>query len=241
MKRLHTHSQNFLRSPRIAKTLLGHSTVKKTDTVLDIGAGSGVITSALAEKCAKVIAIEYEPRTAATLRKNVEKFNNVTVLNKNFLDLELPKEPYKIFANIPFHLSSPIIRKLTEADTPPDAIYLIVQKQFAKKLLIDRAGFTGLLGASIAPLFTAKIRYKLQRTDFWPHPAVDTVFIELLRRDSSLIGCQDLDAYRQFVEQCFSRQKYFETLGFTKRPSELTTDEWVNLFKHHRRDRKASS
>ena len=230
MKRLHTHSQHFLRSPALVKKLIGHSTIKKSDTVYDIGAGSGIITSALAGVSDKVVAVEYEPRTALKLKENVGEFENVTVVHGDFLSMDLPNDAYKVFANIPFHLSSPIIRKLTEADNPPEAVYLILQKQFAQKLLIGTDQFTGLLGAFIAPQFTSRIRYKMQRTDFSPQPAVDTVFLELLRRDAPLLYADAMPQYREFVERCFSRQKYFATLGVDKRPSELTVDEWVALF-----------
>lgn len=233
MKRLHTKSQNFLRRPNLVKTLVGHSNLKKTDTVYDIGAGSGIISAVLAERCAHVVALEQDSRALDTLRDNLAKFDNVNIVHEDALSVELPNDDYKIFANIPFHLSSPIIHRFTEAENLPAAIYLIVQKQFGQKLLMDTNSFTGLLGASISPLFDARIRYKLQRTDFWPHPAVDTVFIELLRRDSPLLPLTDMPAYRAFVELCFSRQKYFETFNLKKRPSELTTDEWIKLFRAH--------
>ncbi|MBH1980460.1 methyltransferase domain-containing protein, partial [Candidatus Saccharibacteria bacterium] len=213
MKRLPTKSQNFLRKPSLVKTLAGHSNLKKTDTVYDIGAGSGIISSVLAERCSRVIAVEHDARMITTLRDNVAKFDNVEVVVGDALTFALPDNEYKVFANIPFHLSSPIVRRLTETTNPPSAIYLIVQKQFAQKLLIGDYSFTGLLGAFIAPLFEVRIRYKLDRTDFWPHPAVDTVFIELLRRKSPLLPSTDMPRYRAFVEQCFSRQKYFATLG----------------------------
>lgn len=232
MKRLPTKSQNFLRKPSLVKTLAGHSNLKKSDTVYDIGAGSGIISSVLAERCSRVVALEHDSRMIVTLRENVAKFENVEIVNGDALTFDLPTDEYKVFANIPFHLSSPIVRRLTEATNPPTAIYLIVQKQFAQKLLIGDYSFTGLLGAFIAPLFEARVRYKLDRTDFWPHPAVDTVFIELLRRESPLLSATDMPRYRAFVEQCFSRQKYFATLevGDVK-PSEMTTEQWIKLFK----------
>ena len=231
MKRLDTYSQNFLRSPRLVNKLIGHSTIKKTDTVLDIGAGSGIISATLASRSAHVIAYEYDSRLVKKLRDNLARFSNVTVAEKDFLSADLPDGPYKIFANIPFHLSSPILRKLTEADNPPQAIYLIVQKQFAHKLLIDTDRFTGVLGAQVAPRFTTRVRYVLQRTDFQPAPAVDTVLVELRLRDESLVPVPELPTYRAFVEKCFSRQKFFATLGLGgKRPSELSTQEWLQLY-----------
>ncbi len=231
MKRQHTSSQNFLRKPQLIKTLVGHSNLKKTDTVYDIGAGSGIIADTLAERVARVVAVEHDARLIATLKDNLARHDNVTILASDALSFPLPPGEYKIFANIPFHLSSPILKRFTETDNLPAAIYLIVQKQFGQKLLIGQRSFTSLLGASIAPQFTVRVRYKLQRTDFWPHPAVDTVFIELLRRDAPLLAPEQMSKYREFVEQCFSRQKYFATFSLgDKKPSELTTQEWVALF-----------
>lgn len=232
MKRLDNHSQNFLRSPRLVKELIGHTTIKKSDTVLDIGAGSGVISSALASRCKKVIAFEIDQRMVNKLHENLARFDNVTVIEKDFLKTDLPSEPYKVFANIPFHLSSPILKKLTESPKRPRAIHLIVQKQFAQKLLIDKPGFTGMLGAQIAPLYEARIRKRLLKTDFWPHPAVDTVFLELKLRDEQLILERDLATYRTITAKSFADPREFAKTGIKdKKPSELSTAEWVEAFK----------
>lgn len=217
------------------RTLVGHSNLSKSDKVYDIGAGSGVITSVLATTCQRVVAIEPDAHMVAKLRDNTRGFDNVDIIATDFLECPLPTEPYKVFANIPFHLSSPILRKLTDTDRPPSSIYLIVQKQFAQKLQVGAStSFTGLLGAMIAPWFTTRIRYRLERTDFWPNPAVDTAFIEILRRSKPLLARSRKPDYDAFVEHCFARQKYFATLPteYTKgkRPSQLTAEEWVALF-----------
>ena len=230
MKRLHTKSQNFLKKPQLIKTLIGHSTIKKNDIVYDLGAGSGIISFVLAEKCARVVAVEQDPRMLHKLRENLSEFDNVTIVDSDILTAKLPETPFKVFANIPFHLSSPIVRGLTERSNPPTAIYLILQKQFAEKLVIESDQFTGLLGALIAPTFTARIRYKLERSDYSPPPAVETVMLELVLRDTPLIPLKKMPAYRDFVEQCFSRQKYFATFNLNKRPSELSAAQWVSLF-----------
>ncbi len=238
MKRLHTKSQNFLRSPSIVKTLVGHSNLKKTDTVYDIGAGSGIISYVLAGACERVVALEQDPRMITKLHENLDDLDNVAIQQGDILTTPLPSTPYKVFANIPFHLSSPIVRRLTEADNPPTAIYLIVQKQFADKLLIGNENFTGLLGALIAPRFAVRIRYKLLRSDYKPAPAVDTVLIELLLRDTPFVPPTDLPLYREFVERCFSRQKYFDAFKTGKRPSQLTLDEWLMLYARYSKKSK---
>lgn len=242
MKRLAHYSQHFLRNPRLIKELVGHTSLKRGDTVYDIGAGSGTISSVLAERCSSVIAVEYEPRTAAKLRENMEKYPNVTVYQGDFLAMPLPTTPYKVFANIPFHLSSPIVHRLTETSNSPEAIYLVVQKQFANKLLPNSDRFTGQLGMMVGPLFAVRIRRKLLRTDFWPHPNVDTVFLEMIRRPEPLIPLSRMPAYRQFIVGCFSDPKIFvkmprEAVGLPPniKPSQMKLTQWVDLFERQRR------
>lgn len=160
--------------------LIGHSNLKKRDLVIEIGAGSGVITSALSHRVKKVIAVEPDPDTAQKLRENLKKhqIENVEVVEQNFLDFELPSEPYKVFSNPPFHLSSAIVHKLIEADNPPEAFYLILQKQFALKLLNTDRHYTSQLGLQVISKYQTKIRYPLRSTDFTPPPAVPTVLFE---------------------------------------------------------------
>ncbi len=176
-------SQHFLRGPKLAGFLIGHSNIKKRDTVIDIGAGSGVITSALARRCRQVIAVEPDHETCEKLRQNVARFNNVTVVEQNFLEMELPTGEYKIFANPPFHLSSAILHRLDEADNPPVAIYLILQKQFALKLLNNDRHYTSQLGKQLFVHYAPRIRLPLRPEYFTPPPAVPTVLLELKRRD----------------------------------------------------------
>ena len=178
--RNHLLSQHFLKNPRLALILIGHSNLKKRDLVIEIGAGSGVITSALSKRVRKVIAIEPDATTAAKLRENLKKrgLENVEVVEIDFLDYDLPDEPYKVFSNPPFHLSSAIVHKLIEADNPPEAFYLILQKQFALKLLNTDRHYTSQLGLQLIQKYQTRIRLPLKPTDFTPPPAVPTVLFE---------------------------------------------------------------
>ena len=186
--------QNFLRSPKLALFLIGHSNIKKRDLVIDIGAGSGVITSALAKRCKKVIAVEKDAETAKRLRENLTRQNitNVEVFEGDFREMKLPDEPYKIFANPPFSLSAEVFYKLLslenldgkickkedEAPRRPEAIYLILQKQLALKLIITERHYTSQLGRLLTEDYATKIRLPLKPTDFTPPPKVPTVLFE---------------------------------------------------------------
>jgi len=173
-------SQHFLKSPRLALILIGHSNLKKRDTVIEIGAGSGVITSALSHRVKEVIAIEPDHVTAQKLKENLTKRNidNVRIIEQDFLDYELPNTPYKVFSNPPFHISSKIIHKLIESENPPESFYFILQKQFALKLLNTDRHYTSQLGLQLIQKYQTKIRLPLKPTDFTPPPGVPTVFFE---------------------------------------------------------------
>src|SRR6476620_12555489 len=130
MPRLHTHSQHFLSGPKLVAELIGHSNIRKNDTVYDLGAGSGVIASVLANKCKKVVAVENEPEALKKLRTNLGNILNVYIIEGDIVALPIPDGRYKIFSNIPFSESAAIVRKFTAADNPPIAMHLIAQKQF---------------------------------------------------------------------------------------------------------------
>lgn len=237
MSRKHRISQKFLRSPRIALMLVGHSNIRKRDFTLDIGAGSGVFTYALSKKSAQVLAIESDRETFKKLQNNTKKLGNVEVLCVDFLRFNLSKLPknYKVCANIPFHLSSPIIQKLTTAQNSPKSIYLILQKQFARKLMVSDKNFTSALGVKIFPFFESKIKKPLQKSDFTPPPAVETVFFEMKRREAPLISKEEQQIFNDFIEKMFAVPEFYkkncQPKFKTKKPSELKGEEWLEIWR----------
>lgn len=237
MKRLHTYSQHFLRSPQLVSELVNYAHIRKNDLVYDLGAGSGVITSVLAGYCRQVVAVEVEPQALAKLRVNMSTYSNVSILNADILDVPIPSEPYRIVANIPFSLSAAIVRKFTESSQPPQSMHIIVQKQFARKLVPGSDHFTSQLSAQMGPRFTVIIRHELRRSDYTPPPAVDTVLLEIKLRREPWVSDSDMPKYRAFVERCFAEQKFFPTtpraaanISPELRPSELSLMQWSDLF-----------
>ena len=234
MKRLvANYSQHFLRDTHLIGELVGHSNIRKNDTVIDIGAGTGGIAVVLSRRCARVLAYEAEPIAAKKLRQNMSNLANVNVIEQDFLQATLPSGSYKVFANIPFSLSSAIVRKLCEAANPPKSIYLIVQKQFAQKLIVEGDHFHGALGMMIAPWWTTRIRRPLRRTDFTPPPAIDTVLLEIKWREVPLLPRESMQDYMKFVEHCFAEPRFYAKTKApsTLKPSQLTPSQWVGLFR----------
>lgn len=233
-RRVESHGQHFLRGSAFIAELVGHSNVRSGDTVIDIGAGSGAITAVLARRCKSVLAYELEPAALEKLRVNMNRYDNVQVIARDFLTASLPDYAYKVFANIPFSLSSKVVRKLVTAEHAPKSIYLIVQKQFAQKLLLEGHHFHGALGMAIAPWWVARIRRPLRRTDFTPPPAVDTVLLELKPRETALFRRDQMERYMAVVERCYAEPRFYAktTAPQYKKPSQLTVDEWIGVVAH---------
>lgn len=243
MKRLADKSQNFIRSPAVINKLLPLTSLHKNDLVFDIGAGSGVITSTIAPKVKRVVSVEIDSRLIKTLVQNTSRFPNVTVIEADYLELKAPSEPFKVFANIPFHISSKIIKRWVLEPGSPEAAYLIVQKQFGQKLVAnDTSHFTSQLGMCIGARYDVRIIKKLQRSDFMPMPAVDVVCISLERRPVALVTTSEMADFVKFTEDCFSsRQNLAKTplhiINATPgvSPSSFTIYQWVKLFEASRR------
>ena len=238
MKRLDTYSQNFLKSPLLVRELISKSNLRVTDTVYDLGAGSGIISSVLADAVKKVVAVEYDSRLKTVLEKNLSAHRNVTITIADALTIPLPKSPYKVFANIPFHISSPLVQRFFNSPDAPQAAYLIVQKQFGRKLeASDTTHFTSQLGMIIGAEYTVKIIKNLKKSDFQPAPAVDTVCVELVKRKTPLVEAHRLAAYQKYTAECFADPKKLAKLpiavigatpGFS--PSRLSLTQWIILF-----------
>ncbi|MBQ2668245.1 MAG: 23S ribosomal RNA methyltransferase Erm [Clostridia bacterium] len=199
-------SQNFLTSRRIIDRLLTHTTIQKSDTVLEIGAGKGHITKALADHAGDVLAYEIDGNLAEKIKPKLPE--NVRLIQGDFLRCTLPKEKYKVFANIPFSRTTEIVRKLTEASNPPDAAWLIMEKGAAKRFCGQPSeNINSLL---IKPYFETRICYYLRREDFHPAPRVDCVLIEFIRKPKPDLPSTQKKAFAQFIKK--AKQQGIETL-----------------------------
>ena len=146
--RNHLLDQHFLKNVRLALMLIGHSNLKRRDTVVEIGAGSGVITTALAKKCGSVYAIEKDSETFKKLQNNLkeQKLENVKLICEDFREVNFDFKNYKVFSNPPFSLSAEVFYKLLNLENqngqiiekglknPPKAIYLFLQKTIGLKI-----------------------------------------------------------------------------------------------------------
>lgn len=234
-------AQNFLKSPKLVRRLVGMSNIGPSDTVYEIGPGNGIITAALASVARQVIAIEKDPELVRRLRDRFRLFDNVEIVEKDFLDYSFRTRgrssvpsvtvgrqtrtlEYKIFANIPYNITAQILRKILYHRSNLSEAYLILQKEAAKR-------FSGtpretLLSLLAKPFFEFQIVYRLKRTDFWPTPNVDSVLLSIKRRARPLIEAEDVGCYRDFVRYGFGRWKPNLRLAFRH---VFTYKQWKRL------------
>lgn len=197
------YSQNFLKSSSLVQHLLDKSSIQPDDTVYEIGPGRGIITLCLARHCLQVVTIEKDPRLVEHLRATFAAHPNISLCQGDFLHYALPRhEHYKVFANIPFNITSAIMTHLTTAPVPPDDAYLVMQREAANKFL----GFprSSLYSILLQPCFDLEIFHHFRRSDFVPTPRVDVVMLRLRKRGPPLIAYPELPLFRDFVVYCFT-------------------------------------
>ncbi len=125
------NSQNFIKDKNLVRRLIQQSKITKKDTVIEIGAGTGAITEELAKVAGRVVAFEVDTELFKYLSAHLsDKYSNLKLVRDNFLNCKLPtKGKYKIFANIPFNLTSVITKKITSSKNPPTDSFLFMQKE----------------------------------------------------------------------------------------------------------------
>ena len=107
-------SQNFLKRPEFVANLVDLTNLTNKDLVVEIGPGKGIITKELSKKAGKVIAVEKDRKLATNLQLSFHNIPQVEIIETDFMRWQLPKEPYKVFSNIPFNMTADIVKKLTE-------------------------------------------------------------------------------------------------------------------------------
>lgn len=246
-----SHSQNFLKSPRLVERLVEQSGIDPEDVVIEIGPGKGRITRVLADYCARVIAIEKDPSLYNQLVESFKNRTNVSIVLGDILSYPLPpKGRYKIFSNIPFNLTSDILSILTSVSNPPDDVHLVVQLEAAIKFSGHPYGEERLRSLQLKPWFDISITHHFRRTDFVPLPHVDIVLLRIEKRSTPLLDVRDQSNYRDFLAYTFNKhgkdlrkrlehiitEVQFKRLSvdmkfkFDAPPGDLSVDQWTKLF-----------
>jgi 23S rRNA (adenine-N6)-dimethyltransferase len=207
--------QHFLASSALAARLVADAAITRADRVIDIGAGNGALTAALADTGARVFAIEVDRVLAAALTRRFADQDHVTVFACDALTFPLPATPHRVLANPPFGHTAALLHHLL--DDPTGGLVradLVVQWQVAR--LRARVGDTlpwDLLGVSWAPWWVFRRGRRLPASLFRPAPSVDAAVLTVSRRADPTLAPAVAPAFRAFVRSHFGERSAPPTVG----------------------------
>ncbi|WP_286954180.1 MULTISPECIES: 23S ribosomal RNA methyltransferase Erm [Corynebacterium] len=193
----HEYGQNFLVDQKVIADII--DLVKKTSgPIVEIGPGGGAITEPLSCLGRKVTAIDIDPKQARRVQK---KLPDVAVINQDFLRYPLPTSPHVIVGNLPFHITTAVLRKLLHAPGWSHAV-LLVQWEVARR----RAGVGGatMMTAQWWPWFEFRLHSRVSSSAFEPSPGVDGGLMVIARRGFPLLLTAQAGQYRSFVHAVYT-------------------------------------
>jgi 23S rRNA (adenine-N6)-dimethyltransferase len=237
-------SQHFLRKQALATELVRDAGVGAGDLVLDLGAGSGRLTAELARAAGHVIAVELDPRWSGHLRG---RWPNVEVVEADAAAMRLPREPFRVVANLPFASTTAILRHLLDDPRVPllRADVIVEWPVALKRSLPWPSTLNDVVWGA---WYSTSLARRLSRSAFDPPPSVDAGVLVLERRACPLIpeGCAR--DYRRFVAAGFRRglrgvaaARTLRRLGLAAAaPRELDPHQWAGLYSGCRRPERLS-
>ena len=254
----HGLGQNFLTDPAVRDAIAESAGVGPQDEVLEVGAGIGTLTVALAPRCRRLVAVELDGTLIPALRESLVGHQNVEVVRTDILRFNVrsafPNGKEVVAGNIPYNLTGALIRKLLDDPPRPRKLSLVVQKEVAER-------WTASSGASLATVAVqvfaqARMIFTIPAEAFTPPPRVDSALVLLDVRERPAVEVDDLRAFFRFVESVFQgrRKQLGGTLGRItglgsttagarlreagidpeRRPQTLNLGEWEVIYKEFR-------
>ncbi|MBW4437737.1 MAG: ribosomal RNA small subunit methyltransferase A [Pleurocapsa minor GSE-CHR-MK-17-07R] len=176
--------QNFLHDPNALERIAGVAAVSADDAVLEVGPGTGGLTEALARRARRVVGVELDQRMRPILNGRLAPYDNVEIVYADILNTDpaVLMGPdagnYVVAANVPYYITSAILRHLLETPARPRALTILMQLEVAEKL-ISKPGDMSLLSVSIQLYAKAKIAFRLSPGVFYPRPDVTSAVVRL--------------------------------------------------------------
>jgi 16S rRNA (adenine1518-N6/adenine1519-N6)-dimethyltransferase len=206
--------QNFLGDPAWRKRIAEGLPIHAADTWLEIGAGHGEMTEFLAQRATRVIAIELDAQLAAGLRKRAkEDWPNVSVVESDVLIADLAQlaaeNPFRIYGNIPYYITSPILHRIFALPRQPQSAHLVMQLEVAERL-VSPPGHREYGYLSVATQFYSapQIQLKIPPGAFRPPPKVDSALVTLnFPGANAKLQIRDDAAFMDFVQLCFAQKR----------------------------------
>jgi len=270
--------QHFLIDEAVLETITSVAELTPSDVVMEIGPGLGILTRELARQTGWVMAIELDSKLAAILEQTLASFDNVTIINKDVLRIDpaaLLQEQrtrfpptinspfsYKVVANLPYYITSPVLRHFLEASVKPQFMVVMVQKEVAEAI-VARPGQMSVLSISVQLYGEPGIISYVPAHCFYPAPEVDSAILRVDLYPQPVVAVTDENSFFELVRAGFaaSRKQIGNSLaqGLGKPKAEvlsllaeasivpqrraetLTLEEWARLWRVFTRGKHADS
>jgi 16S rRNA (adenine1518-N6/adenine1519-N6)-dimethyltransferase len=173
--------QNFLTDPAILESIAAAADLSRQDTVLEVGAGLGSLTRPLARQAGRVMAVELDDHLVAILRDQTADLVNVEILHADILrisDFGLPHRGYKVVGNLPYYITSAILRRFLEKEPRPQLMVVTVQREVADRIVAG-PGDMSLLAISVQFYGQPRVVARIRAGAFYPPPKVDSAVLRI--------------------------------------------------------------
>lgn len=260
--------QHFLIDEEVLKLITSAARLTPTDITMEIGSGLGVLTRELARQAGWVVAIELDNKLAGILKQTLASFKNVTIINEDVLRIDpavllqeqkaqFPTEikspfSYKVVANLPYYITSPVLRHFLEAQVKPQIMVVMVQKEVAEEI-VAKPGRMSLLSISVQLYGEPTIIGYVPAQCFYPAPEVDSAILRVAPYPQPAVEIADKESFFALVRAGFSASRkqlgnsLAQGLGLPKadvlsllegtgivaqrRAETLTLEEWARLWR----------
>lgn len=212
---IHTNKrlgQNFLVDEAVVENIVRAADLKKEETVLEIGPGIGTLTQGLAETGASVVAVEVDRKLIDVLSQTLSGYENVQVIHGDIMKLDISREiaakTYKVVANLPYYITTPIIMRLLEQRLPIDVLVTMVQKEVAQRMVASPGGKDyGALSVAVQWYTEPEIMFVVPPGAFIPAPSVESAVIRCTVRKTPPAEVQSEKTFFRVVRAAFSQRR----------------------------------
>jgi 16S rRNA (adenine1518-N6/adenine1519-N6)-dimethyltransferase len=211
--RLHAHKglgQNFLQDSEALEKIVSAAEIHEDDTVLEIGPGLGSLTRYLALTAKEVVAVELDENLIEPLKAVLSPYQNIQIIHGDVLKLSpgdlISANQYLVVANIPYYITSAVIRHLLESKSKPRRVVLTIQKEVAQRICA-RPGDMSLLALSVQVYGSPRIAAHIPAQAFFPAPQVDSAVLVVDILPAPLVGEELLDSFFRLIKAGFSQKR----------------------------------
>ena len=200
--------QHFLVDKGVLQQVLAAADLNASDTIIEVGPGLGVLTEELIQKADRVIAVELDDKLASILRRRQASSDNLSVINGDILKLT-PSEllggatDYKVVANLPYYITSAVIRHFLEAEVKPQLMVLMVQREVAEAITAA-PGKMSLLSVSVQFYGCPQIAAYAPAAGFYPPPEVDSAVLKIEVYPQPALPVADVEGFFRLVKAGFA-------------------------------------